>query len=220
MAASDHDAAYRALRRMFGADGRPVHYFLAPRVLPQLAWCAARTGRQVEVARLLEHGAGPVATPRLAALVAHARALLAPGDEAEEHFRAALSEPANGQHWPLEFAETQLGYAGWLRRRRRPSEASALLVEAVATFERLGARGHVEQARRHLRGGAGGVSTFDRLTAQQQQIVRLAAAGLTNQQIGKRLSISGRTVGSHLYRIYPVLEVANRAQLRDVLPTS
>ena len=39
--------------------------------------------------------------------------------------------------------------------------------------------------------------------SQEMHIARLAAEGLTNREIGKRLFLSHRTVGSHLYRIFP-----------------
>ena len=55
------------------------------------------------------------------------------------------------------------------------------------------------------------------LTAQEQQIAMLAAAGLTNKQIGERLYLSHRTVGAHLYQIFPKLGVTTRAALRDAL---
>jgi DNA-binding NarL/FixJ family response regulator len=54
------------------------------------------------------------------------------------------------------------------------------------------------------------------LTPQQRQIVRLARDGLTNREIGDRLSLSPRTVGSHLYRSFPKLGITDRHQLRDV----
>ena len=47
------------------------------------------------------------------------------------------------------------------------------------------------------------------------EIVRLAAAGLTNKQIGERLYISHRTVAAHLYQIFPRLGITSRAALRD-----
>ena len=37
--------------------------------------------------------------------------------------------------------------------------------------------------------------------------------GLGNKEIGRRLYLSHRTVGSHLYRIFPKLGVSSRAQL-------
>ena len=58
------------------------------------------------------------------------------------------------------------------------------------------------------------------LTPQQRQIVRLARDGLTNREIGDRLSLSPRTVGSHLYRSFPKLGITDRHQLRQRLPGS
>jgi DNA-binding CsgD family transcriptional regulator len=40
---------------------------------------------------------------------------------------------------------------------------------------------------------------------------------LTNREIGERLFLSHRTIGGHLYRIFPKLGIAGRAQLRDAL---
>ena len=48
-------------------------------------------------------------------------------------------------------------------------------------------------------------------------IAQLAAAGLSNKEIGTRLFLSHRTVSSHLYRIVPRLEITSRAMLRDAL---
>jgi DNA-binding NarL/FixJ family response regulator len=50
------------------------------------------------------------------------------------------------------------------------------------------------------------------------QIASLAALGLSNREIGERLFLSHRTIGSHLYRIFPKLEITSRALLRDALP--
>ncbi|MEU8614898.1 helix-turn-helix transcriptional regulator, partial [Actinoplanes sp. NPDC048791] len=55
------------------------------------------------------------------------------------------------------------------------------------------------------------------LTAQERQIAQLAASGLSNKQIAERLYLSHRTIGAHLYRIFPKLGVTSRAGLRDAL---
>ena len=58
---------------------------------------------------------------------------------------------------------------------------------------------------------------LDELTAQQREIVILAARGLTNGEIADQLFLSPRTVASHLYRSYPKLGIAGRHQLRDLV---
>ena len=58
------------------------------------------------------------------------------------------------------------------------------------------------------------------MAAQESEIARLAAEGLSNREIAQRLYLSHRTVGSHLYRIFPKLGVTSRAQLGSVLTRS
>ena len=45
------------------------------------------------------------------------------------------------------------------------------------------------------------------------QIAQMVAEGLTNREIGERLFLSHRTIGSHLYRILPKLEIRSRSEL-------
>ena len=45
----------------------------------------------------------------------------------------------------------------------------------------------------------------------------MAAQGLSNREIGQTLYLSHRTVSSHLYRLFPKLGIASRAELRDAL---
>ncbi|MEO3812286.1 helix-turn-helix transcriptional regulator [Sphaerisporangium sp. B11E5] len=55
------------------------------------------------------------------------------------------------------------------------------------------------------------------LTAQELQIARLAAKGLSNKEIADHQFLPHRTVGSHLYRVYPKLGISGRAASRDAL---
>lgn len=55
-------------------------------------------------------------------------------------------------------------------------------------------------------------ATVETLTERETEILRLAARGLTNKQIGAELDISDRTVQNHLANIYTKLEVASRTE--------
>ena len=50
------------------------------------------------------------------------------------------------------------------------------------------------------------------LTSQQLAVLRLIAAGYTDQQIGCQLAVSTATVHFHLYKVLQILGVRNRAQ--------
>ena len=54
---------------------------------------------------------------------------------------------------------------------------------------------------------------WESLTPTEVEVVRQAAAGLTNPQIAERLFIARTTVKTHLSHIYAKLNVDNRAQL-------
>lgn len=58
----------------------------------------------------------------------------------------------------------------------------------------------------------GPVAHGDVLTARERDVLRLAARGLTNKQIGSALAISDRTVQNHLANIYAKLAVASRTE--------
>ncbi|MEV0388408.1 LuxR C-terminal-related transcriptional regulator [Nonomuraea sp. NPDC050643] len=219
-----YESAYDQLRMAFTADGAPVHYHASYPALAELAAAAVRCGRRSEAVAIVERSAcAPAdnASPRLRALISRARGLLADLEDAEPHFRAALADPAL-EYWPFERAQTLLDLAEWLRRRRRIAEARGPLTEALEVFRRLGARPWIERARAESR--AAGLDVTDstpdalaELSPQQQQIIRLAARGLTNREIGERLFLSPRTVGSHLYRSFPKLGITARSQLRDLI---
>ncbi|WP_406151533.1 AAA family ATPase [Streptomyces sp. NBC_01012] len=227
LAEGAHEVAYRQLRAVFTPDGAPVHYHASYPALADLAAAAVRGGHRDEAATIVErsaHSLGGNASPRLRALIERARGLLADPEDAEPHFRAALADPAL-DHWPFERAQARLDLAEWLRRRRRVAEARAPLTEALEAFRRLGARPWIERARTEAR--AAGLDITDsipdalaELSPQQQQIIRFAARGLTNREIGERLFLSPRTVGSHLYRSFPKLGITARAQLRDLVEGS
>ena len=61
------------------------------------------------------------------------------------------------------------------------------------------------------------VETRDDLTAQEQQIARLARDGLSNPEISARLFLSSRTVEWHLRNVFTKLGIRSRRELASAL---
>ena len=140
--------------------------------------------------------------------------------DAEAVFVEALATDLGG--YPFLQGRTLYSFGRWLRRHRRNADSRSPLRDAVDLFDRLGATRWSASARQEVRAtgeiiGRRSPDARDRLTAQELQIARLAAQGLSNREIGERMFLSHRTVGSHLYRIFPKLEITSRGQLRDAL---
>ncbi|MFH0176517.1 response regulator transcription factor [Streptomyces cacaoi] len=55
------------------------------------------------------------------------------------------------------------------------------------------------------------------MSSQERRIADRAALGMTNREIAQRLQMSHRTVGAHLYRLFPELGITTRAQLPGAL---
>jgi len=146
--------------------------------------------------------------------------MLAPPGEEERRFLDALGGGLSA--WPFARARLQLAYGAWLRRSRRVSESRAPLRAARDAFDVLGGSPWGDRARQELRASGErsrrrSPDARDELTPQELQIAELAAGGLSNREIGQRLYLSHRTVGSHLYRVFPKLGVTSRNELRDAL---
>ena len=148
-----------------------------------------------------------------------ARPLTARDDDAEALFTHALGQDLTD--FPFQRARTLFSFGRWLRRQRRSADSREPLRGAVDSFEALGATRWSRRARQELRATGETIGRHadarDRLTAQELQIAQLAADGLSNRKIGERLFLSHRTIGSHLYRIFPKLGITARSQLREAL---
>jgi DNA-binding CsgD family transcriptional regulator len=171
----------------------------------------------------LESLAAQTSGPLLRATLGYARPLLASDDKAEELYQAALS--AGLSNWPCYRGRLLLNYGRWLRRQRRVADSRAPLRAAREDFDALALGGLAEAARQELR--ASGETSMprtpdarDHLTPQQLQIAHRAARGLSNREIGGRLYLSPRTVGSHIYRIFPKLRISSRSELASALSTA
>ena len=56
------------------------------------------------------------------------------------------------------------------------------------------------------------VRSDQQLSAREEEVLRLVAAGLANKQIARRLGIAERTVKAHLTNIFARIEVTDRTQ--------
>lgn len=223
LGAGRYDDAYRHLRRMFDPMDAAYHPMRQCYFIGDLAEAAVQSGHRDDVKALLaefEEFARRTPSPQFQLAMRHGRAILADDNEAQELFETAIS--AASGHSPFILARLRLAFATWLRRARRAREARPLLQAAIEGFDALGASPWSERARQELRAAGGTIQRREperreQLTPQELQIALLAAEGLSNREIGQKLYLSHRTVGSHLYRIFPKLDITSRYQVRDAL---
>jgi DNA-binding CsgD family transcriptional regulator len=218
----DFERAYRQTTAISPAGSLASHAPQALWVAFDLVESAVQTGRRGSAARhvaAMEAAGIAAISPRLALTVAGSRALAADRD-ARSMYERALAVPG-AEHWPFELARLQLCFGEFLRRQRDVVAARDQFAAALQSFQRLQATPWIARASRGVRAtgvpvrlpAAGAVE----LSPQQLQIATLAGSGLTNKEIAARMYLSHRTVGAHLYRLYPQLGVTSRAGLRDAL---
>ena len=191
--------------------------WLAAKVQLTLGRLAARRGAFADAERL-DHEALATIWERgyrlelPAALEALAEVAAARESHADAARILGTAERARGElgfvAWPAQRAalaaltSSVAGALGPAAFEQALSEGAALdRAEAVAWLRRArGAR------KRPARG-------WESLTPTEVEIVRHAAAGLTNPQIGERLFITRATVKTHLSHVYAKLGVRNRSEL-------
>ncbi|MEU0568749.1 AAA family ATPase [Nonomuraea sp. NPDC005983] len=222
MGQGDFDAAFHHAAAMSPPGVLASHAPHCTWVMFDLVEAAMRTGRTVEARAHVEAmRAVDVAglSPRMALIQEAAEFLVFDGDP--EKVQSLLLDPAV-ERWLWDASRIRLVLGERLRRARLAAEARRHLLAARDGFAAMAAEPWLERTRREIRATGfrqadGSSSGPAALTAQELQIARLAASGLTNKQIAERLYLSHRTVGAHLYRIFPKLGVTTRAGLRDAL---
>ncbi|MGW4246830.1 LuxR C-terminal-related transcriptional regulator, partial [Nocardia sp. NPDC004722] len=218
-----HALAYDVLRRLFDPEDPAYHERESFDGVMFFAEAAAHTGHNAEAREVLarlEKTALTTPAPLLHTQLMFARAVLAADHDAEELYLSALGHDLT--RWPLVRAKLELAYGSWLRRRRRIAESRTPLRSAHTTLSLIGAVNWADHARAELRATGerttvSAPSALEMLSPQELQIARLAAEGLSNREIGERLYLSPRTIGSHLYRIFPKLDITSRGQLAACL---
>lgn len=193
-----------------------THYRLAP-ALVRLAVAAGDLDRARAVTVDVEQAAALTATPTAAGAALRCRGLLE--DAPDLLVRAAAAYRRGPRPFERAGAAEDAGVA--LLRHRRPVDAEPLLCEAERVYRCVGA----EWDLRRLGGTSrtGGVrlpagrrratSGWSSLTPTEQRIVDLLSEGLSNPDIAARLTISRRTVETHLSHVFRKLDLPSRTAL-------
>ncbi|MDX6604106.1 MAG: hypothetical protein QOF23_615, partial [Solirubrobacterales bacterium] len=131
---------------------------------------------------------------------------------AEEHFERAmeLNRRMGASTW---LAHTAYEYGRFLLGRGPEARvrAEALLAEAAVLAEQIGMEGLLAKIR-SLGVRAPVAQLPDGLSPREAQILDLVAEGLSNREIGTRLSISEHTAANHIRSILRKTDCANRTE--------
>lgn len=111
---------------------------------------------------------------------------------------------------PLPRRLIEAGAAGYIGKGSDASE----LVRAVRDVAR-GRRYLASQVAQHLAfsGLAGPGSPFDRLSPRELEVAKMLCTGMRMEEIGRRLSLSGKTVATHKYRLFDKLGIKDAIAL-------
>jgi DNA-binding CsgD family transcriptional regulator/DNA polymerase III delta prime subunit len=219
------DSAYQHATAISPAGTFTSHVPHALWVMMDVVEAAVHTNRHAEAAVhvcAIQEAEVAALSPRLALLAGGAAALCVTDDaDAMRLFDTTLAGPGL-ERWPFDLARVRLLYGERLRRAGANADSKGPLSLAYDAFTVLNALPWMERASRELRATGWAppkTATADGtvLTAQEREIAELAGSGLTNKQIAERLYLSHRTVGAHLYQIFPKLGITSRAALRDAL---
>ncbi len=221
---ADFRATYRHAAALSPPGTFAAFVPLAPLVCYELIEAAMRTGQHEHArahAAAIERAGLATWSSRWQLVAAACAALAADTARPIEHLSALLAQE-EAARWPFDRARGQLVVGAYLRRHNAVAGSREYLSAAGEAFAGLGAVPWARRAAEELAATAavrqpareGG---FAALTPQQGEIAELAARGMSNKQIAQRLGISPRTVGNHLYQVFPKLGVRSRAGLRDAL---
>ena len=188
----------------------------------EVALALGETARAHAIVAQLERAGRKAPTPWTLAIGARCRGLLeaAQGDldaahgalvrALEEHTRLPM---------PFERGRTLLVKGQVHHRRKEKRLAHDTLQESLRQFEELGASLWAERARRELNRVGMARRARAELSETERRIARLAADGLSNQEIAQRAFVSVKTVESNLTRVYRKLGVRSRSTLVRALQT-
>ncbi len=115
---------------------------------------------------------------------------------------------------PYVFALLEAGAAGYLLKNVRGRD----LIEAIRQVNAGESVLHPAIARKVVDrfarppGKSPEGSALDKLTERELEVLRLAARGITNQEIARELALSVRTVQAHLSTVFSKMQVGSRTE--------
>lgn len=227
------------LRRATGRYAEARHDFLAaakrvrwlPLANPEvfgwrtgLALAEAALGNREEAVRVAEEAVGTARAAggaRGLGVALRARGTVAEGGERIEILRQAAGL-LSGTRACLQHAEALLELGAALRRANFRRDARGPLREALELAHRCGAVPLEERARTELaatgaRPRRAVLSGVDALTPSELRVARMAAEGMTNREIAQALTVTAKTVETHMRHVFQKLDVARRTELAGAL---
>ncbi|MFB4264648.1 AAA family ATPase [Nonomuraea sp. GTA35] len=207
---------------------------VAVRVLPALTEALLAAGRFADAVDVVEQHASRLAgldAPLAGPVLGHARGLLAEAEGRWAEAGAGFAAAADAfERIPAlyEAAQAHEHAAACLFAFDEPGAAGRLR-QAVTLYADLGARSDLDRATglgrrwgirppapaQHGPAQPGGDHA---LSARQEQVARLAAEGLTNQEIARRLFLSPKTVDKHVSAAMRKVGARSRTELARLLP--
>ena len=149
------------------------------------------------------------------------RGAIAGGEEGIELLRRS-AELLGGTRARLQHAESLIELGAALRRANHRKDAREPLREGLEVAHRCGAVPLEERALTELAAAGArprGVmrSGVDALTPSELRVARMAGGGMTNREIAQSLTVTPKTVETHLRHVYQKLNVSKRTELAGAL---
>ncbi len=113
----------------------------------------------------------------------------------------------------VEFGRSLFALGVSRRRDRQKRAAREVLEQAFEAFTETDTPLWADRVREEISRIGGRRTTVGELTESEARVARLAAAGLTNREIARTLSMSVRTAEGHLSHVYAKLELRSRTEL-------
>lgn len=189
-----------------------------------LARCEAALGNDGEARRIATEAVGlarEAGGARGIGITLRDQGVVTGGPESIELLGEA-TEILGGTRARLQHAEALLEHGAALRRANFRKEAREPLREALELAHRCGAAPLEERARTELaatgaRPRKAVYSGVESLTPSELRVARMATEGMTNREIAQALTVTGKTVETHMRHVFQKLDVAKRAELAEVL---